>query len=62
LFGVGSDPIIGLGNIAFSLNQNWFPSFVLSRDDESGAIDGPLALVRELAFDAAEDPAFFGLR
>src|SRR5215472_7198267 len=42
LFGVGSDPIIGLGNIAHPLNQNWFPSFMFSRD-QSGAIDGPLA-------------------
>jgi hypothetical protein len=42
LFGVGSDPIIGLGNIAYPVNQNWFPSFMFSRD-QSGAIDGPLA-------------------
>ena len=42
LFGVGSDPIIGLGNISYPLNQNWFPSYVLARDD-SGAVDGPLA-------------------
>ena len=42
LFGVGSDPIIGLGNIAFPVNQNWFPSLVLSTD-QSGAVDGPLA-------------------
>src|SRR5262249_17167981 len=30
------------GNIAHPLNQNWFPSFMFSRD-QSGAIDGPLA-------------------
>src|SRR5215831_1661392 len=42
LFGLGSDPIIGLGNIAFPVNQNWFPSLVLSTD-QSGAVDGPLA-------------------
>src|SRR5262249_10622320 len=32
LFGLGSDPIKGLGNIAFTVNQNWFPSLVLSKD------------------------------
>ena len=42
LFGVGSDPVIGLGNIAYPLNQNWFPSYVLAKDDW-GAVDGPLA-------------------
>jgi hypothetical protein len=42
LFGLGSDPIKGLGNIAFTVNQNWFPSLVLSKDP-SGAVDGPLA-------------------
>jgi hypothetical protein len=25
LFGVGSDPIIGLGNISYALNPAWFP-------------------------------------
>src|SRR5262249_20440858 len=44
LFGLGSDPIIGLGNIAFPVNQNRFPSLVLSKD-QSGAVDGPLAFV-----------------
>ena len=42
LFGLGSDPIIGLGNIAYPVNQNWLPSIVLSQD-QSGAVDGPLA-------------------
>ncbi len=42
LFGLGSDPIKGLGNIAFTVNQNWFPSLVLSKDP-SGDVDGPLA-------------------
>jgi hypothetical protein len=42
LFGLGSDPIKGLGNIAFTVNQNWFPSLVLSTDP-SGVVDGPLA-------------------
>ena len=44
LFGLGSDPIIGLGNIAYPVNQNWLPSIVLSQD-QSGAVDGPLAFV-----------------
>jgi len=42
VFGLGSDPIIGLGNIAFPVNQNWFSSLVLSKD-QSGTVDGPLA-------------------
>src|SRR5215472_5314977 len=44
LFGLGSDPIKGLGNIAYTVNQNWLPSIVLSQD-QSGAVDGPLAFV-----------------
>lgn len=31
LLGLGSDPIIGLGNSSYSLNPSWFPSFALSR-------------------------------
>jgi hypothetical protein len=42
LFGVGSDPVIGLGNISYSLNPIWFPSFVLSTTP-SGEINAPLA-------------------
>jgi hypothetical protein len=38
LFGLGSDRIMGFGNIAFPVNQNWFPSLVLSKD-QSGAVD-----------------------
>src|SRR6202040_4165135 len=30
LFGVGSDPVIGLGNISYLLNPIWSPSFALS--------------------------------
>ena len=41
-FGVGSDPIIGLGNIAYPLNPIWFPSLFLSKAP-SGDINGPLA-------------------
>jgi hypothetical protein len=36
VFGLGSDPIIGLGNIAFPVNQNWFPSLVLSKRSRRG--------------------------
>jgi hypothetical protein len=42
LFGLGSDPIIGLGNISYPVNQNWFPSFVFAKD-QAGTFDGPLA-------------------
>jgi hypothetical protein len=42
LFGVGNDPVIGLGNISRSLNPIWFPSFVLSTTP-SGEIEAPLA-------------------
>jgi TM2 domain-containing membrane protein YozV len=42
LFGVGSDPIIGLGNISYALNPSWFPSFLLSTT-RSGELDAPLA-------------------
>src|SRR5690349_8471202 len=42
IFGPGSDPIIGLGNIAYPLNPIWFPSFALSKT-QSGDIHGPLA-------------------
>jgi len=42
LFGMGSDPVIGLGNISLPINPMWFPSFVLSTT-ASGEIDAPLA-------------------
>ena len=42
VFGVGSDPVIGLGNIAYPVNAIWFPSLLLSKSP-SGDINGPLA-------------------
>jgi hypothetical protein len=42
LFGLGSDPVIGLGNISYALNPLWFPSFALSTTG-SGQINGPFA-------------------
>src|SRR5215471_315157 len=42
LFGLGSDPVIGLGNISFPINPIWFPSYMLAVAP-TGSIDGPLA-------------------
>jgi hypothetical protein len=44
LFGVDSDPVIGLGNISYSLNPIWFPSLLLVLSTTaSGEIGAPLA-------------------
>jgi hypothetical protein len=42
MFGLGNDPVIGLGNISYSLNPIWFPSFLLSTT-ASGEVNAPLA-------------------
>jgi hypothetical protein len=44
LFGIDSDPVIGLGNISYSLNPIWFPSLLLVLSTTaSGEIGAPLA-------------------
>ena len=43
IFGLGSDPVVGLGNIAYSVNPRWFPSYALTADASGYIKDGPLA-------------------
>jgi hypothetical protein len=43
IFGLGSDPVIGLGNIAYTVNPRWFPSYALTADASGYIQDGPLA-------------------
>lgn len=43
LLGLGSDPVIGLGNIAFPINPRWFLSYVLTAGPTGNIDDGPLA-------------------
>jgi hypothetical protein len=43
LVGVGSDPVIGLGNISFPLNPDWFLSYLLAATSAGDLRDGPLA-------------------
>jgi hypothetical protein len=43
MFGLGSDPVIGLGNIAYTVNPRWFPSYALTADSLGHIQDGPLA-------------------
>jgi hypothetical protein len=43
LFGLCSDPVIGLGNISQALNPVWFPSYALSATSSGSIDDGPLS-------------------
>jgi hypothetical protein len=43
VLGVGSDPVIGLGNISFPLNPDWFLSYLLTATSAGDLQDGPLA-------------------
>ena len=43
LLGVGSDPVIGLGNISWTLNPDWFLSYLLTATSAGDLQDGPLA-------------------
>jgi hypothetical protein len=43
LLGVGSDPVIGLGNISYPLNPDWFLSYLLTATTAGDLQDGPLA-------------------
>src|SRR6202048_4858597 len=43
LLGVGSDPVIGLGNISYPLNPDWFLSYLLTATSAGDLQDGPLA-------------------
>ena len=42
LFGLGSDPIIGLGNISASINPRWFLGYRLGTGASGFIADGPL--------------------
>ena len=43
IFGLGSDPVVGLGNIAYTVNPRWFPSYALTADAAGYIQDRPLA-------------------
>jgi hypothetical protein len=43
MLGVGSDPVIGLGNISYPLNPDWFLSYLLTATNAGDLHDGPLA-------------------
>jgi hypothetical protein len=43
LAGVGSDPVIGLGNISYPLNPDWFLSYLVTATSAGDLQDGPLA-------------------
>jgi len=43
MLGVGSDPVIGLGNISYPLNPDWFLSYLLTATNTGDLHDGPLA-------------------
>ena len=43
LFGLGNDPVIGLGNIAYDMNPRWFLSYALTADVSGNIQDRPLA-------------------
>jgi hypothetical protein len=43
IFGLGSDPVIGLGNIAYTVNPRWFPSYALTADTSGYIQHKPLA-------------------
>jgi hypothetical protein len=42
-FGLGNDPVIGLGNIAYDVNPRWFLSYALTADVSGNIQNGPLA-------------------
>jgi hypothetical protein len=43
LFGLGNDPVIGLGNIAYDMNPRWFLTYALTADVSGNIQNGPLA-------------------
>src|SRR5215211_4264713 len=43
IFGLGSDPIIGLGNISYPVNPLWFPSYTLTANSFGIIEDKPLS-------------------
>jgi len=43
LIGISSDPVIGLGNISFPLNPDWFLSYLLTATTAGDLQDAPLA-------------------